>query len=71
MRLGLVGAALGVGAAFMMTRLMVALLFGVSAMDLVSFAGAAVLVLGIALLATFIPSWRAAGTDPVRALRHQ
>jgi predicted permease len=71
MRLGLAGAALGVGAALMVTRLMVALLYGVSAMDLVSFAGAAVLVLGIALLAIFIPSWRAAGTDPVRALRHQ
>jgi len=29
-----------------------------------------VVVLGIALLASFVPSWRAACTDPIRALRH-
>jgi len=44
---------------------------GVSPMDPVAFVGAAAVVMGIALVASFVPSWRAASTDPIRALRHQ
>jgi predicted permease len=71
MRLGLIGAAVGIGLSVMVTRWMVAVLFGVSPMDPVAFVGASAVVMGIALLASFVPSWRAASTDPIRALRHQ
>jgi putative ABC transport system permease protein len=70
MRLGLLGAAIGIAAALMTTRLMVAVLYGVNAMDPVAFVAAAGVVLGIALIASLVPSWRAASTDPIRALRH-
>ena len=70
MKLALIGAAIGIGLSVMVTRLMRAVLYGVSAMDPVAFIGASVVVLGIALLASFVPSWRAACTDPIRALRH-
>jgi ABC-type antimicrobial peptide transport system permease subunit len=43
----------------------------VSPTDLVSFANALAIVLGGVLVATLIPAWRAARTDPLRALRRQ
>jgi ABC-type lipoprotein release transport system permease subunit len=46
-------------------------LFGVSATDAVSFARALALVLGVVVVATIVPAWRAARTDPLSALRHQ
>ena len=45
--------------------------FGISATDPVSFAQALALVLGIVLVATLVPAWRAARTNPLAALRHQ
>jgi predicted permease len=63
------GLVIGWGAAFGLTRLMSSLLFGVSAMDPVTY-GAVALILGsIALLASFIPAFRASRVDPVDALR--
>jgi ABC-type lipoprotein release transport system permease subunit len=59
------------GLSVMVTRWMAAVLYGVSPMDPVAFVGASAVVMGIALLASFVPSWRAASTDPIRALRHQ
>jgi putative ABC transport system permease protein len=70
MRLGLIGAAIGIAVAWTATRLMTAVLYGVSPTDPVAFGGAMALVLAIALLASFLPSWRAASTDPIQALRH-
>ena len=69
--LGGIGAALGLGASFMVTRFLTAQLYGVSSTDPESFATALVFVLGSALAATAIPAWRAARTDPMSALRHQ
>jgi predicted permease len=71
LRLGGIGAALGIVAAVGITRLLGSLLFGVSALDTVSFARALAIVLGGVVLSTLVPAWRAARTDPVRALRHQ
>lgn len=69
--LGLVltGIVLGLGAAFALTRLSTALLFHVSATDPATFAGIALLFLSISLAAAYIPARRAAGIDPVAALR--
>jgi predicted permease len=71
LRLGAAGAAVGVVVALGVTRLLGSLLFGVSATDPVSFAQALALVAGIVIVATLLPAWRAARTDPLTALRHQ
>ena len=70
MRLGLLGAAIGIAGALMVTRFMVAVLYGVEANDPAAFGGAVGVVVAITLLASFLPSWRAASTNPIRALRH-
>lgn len=71
LRLGAAGAALGLVAALGASRLLGSLLFGVSTTDLGSFGRAAAIVLAGVALATIVPAWRAARTDPLRALRHQ
>jgi predicted permease len=71
LRLGAAGAALGLAAALAGSRLLGGVLFGVSATDAVSFARALAIVIGAIVLATAVPAWRAARTDPLSALRHQ
>ncbi len=71
LRLGAVGAALGIVAAFGVSRLLGSVLFGVSATDGTSFARALAVVLGGVIVATIVPAWRAARTSPLSALRHQ
>jgi hypothetical protein len=70
-RLGVIGAALGIACALGLTWLLRSVLFGVSTTDVVSFARALVIVLSGVFFATLIPAWRASRTDPLRALRHQ
>jgi ABC-type antimicrobial peptide transport system permease subunit len=71
LRLSGIGAGLGVAAALAVTRLLGSLLYGVSATDAMSFTAASVVVMGTALVATLIPAWRAARTNPMIALRRQ
>jgi ABC-type antimicrobial peptide transport system permease subunit len=70
LRLGALGAVLGTVGALSLTRLLGSVLYGVSATDPASFAGALLLVLGGVVVATIIPAWRAARTPPLTAL-HQ
>ena len=58
-------------ASLAVTRLLGTLLYGVSATDVVSFAAAPAVVLGIALAASLVPAWRASRTNPITAVRHQ
>jgi predicted permease len=63
------GVAIGIAASVALTRLMSALLFGVSALDPVTYAAVSLALAGVALLATYIPARRAARVDPIAALR--
>jgi predicted permease len=67
----LVGVAIGIAAALGLTEFMRSLLFGVSAQDPATFAGVAVLLILVALLASYIPARRAMLVDPTVALRYE
>ena len=69
MRLAAIGLAVGVAAAFVATRLMERLLYGVSATDPVTFAGIATLFAAVAFVASWLPARRAVATNPTTALR--
>ena len=63
------GLILGIGGALALTRLLTALLFGVTARDPMTFAAIAGLLSIVAILACCIPAWRATRVDPLEALR--
>ena len=71
LKLGAIGAAVGVVAALAAPRLLGSFLFGVSATDPASFASALAIVLTGVVVATIVPAWRASRTNPLSALRHR
>ena len=64
------GIAAGIVLAVGASRLLRGVLYGLGAIDIVSFAGASLLFLAIALVASWVPSRRAMRVDPLVALRH-
>jgi predicted permease len=69
MALAFSGVTIGLAAAFLLTRLVRSLLFGVEATDPITFAGISLLLVMITLLASYIPAQRAARIDPLISLR--
>jgi predicted permease len=69
LRMAIAGTAVGLVGALIVSRLMAGLLYGVRPTDPATFVGVAILLIGIALLACYIPARRAMRVDPIIALR--
>ena len=65
----LVGVGIGIAVAFAATRLLGALLYDVKAVDSVVFAAMSLAMIGVGMLASYVPARRASGVDPIEALR--
>jgi putative ABC transport system permease protein len=68
-RLTLLGVAIGLVGAFILTRLMTSLLFEVNAANPMVFSSAAVVLVAVAMAASYLPSRTAASIEPMKALR--
>ncbi|HEX8136906.1 MAG TPA: ABC transporter permease [Pyrinomonadaceae bacterium] len=71
LKLILIGLAIGVAMAFVVTRVISSLLFGVTATDPLTFIATSLLLVGVALLASYVPARKALKVDPMIALRHE
>ena len=71
MRLAGIGLLIDVAASFALTGLMSGLLYGVKLTDPATYVIVATLLAGVAFLATYIPSHRAARIDPMIVLRYE
>jgi putative ABC transport system permease protein len=71
LKLTLIGVGLGLAGAFVLARFLASLLFGIGSYDPVTFLGVALLLVGVALAASYIPARRAMRVDPVVSLRHE
>jgi predicted permease len=71
LRLALIGVVIGLAVSLFLTRFLKDLLFGVTSTDVLTFSSVSVLLCLVALLACFIPAWRATKVDPMTALRYQ
>jgi predicted permease len=66
-----VGVAIGLGGAFVVARFLTSLLFGVGKYDPITFAGVAILLVLVSMVAAYLPARRAMCVDPIVALRYE
>jgi putative ABC transport system permease protein len=71
LRFALLGAGIGIASSLALTRLLRSFLYGISASDPLTFSGVAILLLFVALAASFFPARRATRVDPIVALRYE
>jgi putative ABC transport system permease protein len=71
LRLALTGVALGIAGAFVLARFLASLLYGVKPGDPLTFIAVSLILTAVALVACYIPAWRAANIDPMVALRYE
>ena len=67
--LAVIGVAIGLGAAMVLTRLMTSLLFGISVLDPLTYVAVPLVLVASATLASYLPARRASAVDPVEALK--
>jgi putative ABC transport system permease protein len=71
MWLAIIGVVIGAGLALVSTRIVKSYLYDLSATDPLTFSGIAFLLVGVALVACYIPARRATKVDPLVALRYE
>lgn len=71
LRLTLIGVVIGLGASFLLTRLVASLLYSISPLDRATFAVTPLLIILVTLIASYVPARKAMKVDPVMALRHE
>jgi putative ABC transport system permease protein len=71
LKLTIIGAALGLIGAFLVTRAITSVLYGVSATDPITFGLVSVVLIGVALVACYVPARRATKVEPLIALRNE
>jgi ABC-type antimicrobial peptide transport system permease subunit len=69
--LAIAGIVAGVAASLMLTRLVKSMLYGIQPYDPLTMTGGVLILLAVALAASWIPAGRAAGVQPMEALRHE
>ena len=71
MKLALIGVGVGLLGAFLLTRLMATMLFGVAPTDATTYGAISILLIGVALLACYLPGRRATKVEPTISLRYE